>query len=323
MPRSNVFWRAWRRFNFRNRAFRFNNPQQKVADNILKIQWPIYQQLYSQNATTSLYKNVHSVLKEISMYGAFTHGNQFHVYNEGSLLFRDLWNEMDNAKDRIWMEVYTLAADTTGLRTLQSLTNAAKRGCDVILLIDGWGSSLHSSYLEPLEKAGGKVIWFNKLHYWQVWKWKQNFERNHKKVCIVDNRVAFFGGMNISDDYNSKEVFPSGKLVHEMDMKEIGAFTSFVSKHSRVWGIPTRKLAFRDTHSKVIGPGVSVLANLFLDALEDATGRHDYHYPIPCVEADEDESSDEHDEHRKTGVCSQICRFTIVEIFTNSTIEST
>ncbi len=103
---------------------------------------------------------------------------------------------INEAQSSIQLVIYIYQADQTGLEVLDALAAAAKRGVNVRLLIDSFGSSeMRDSFFAPLAEAGGTYRWFSS-------KWNVGyFVRNHQKMVVVDGEKALIGGFNIADDY--------------------------------------------------------------------------------------------------------------------------
>ncbi len=102
------------------------------------------------------------------------------------------------------METYIFADDASGREVAAAMVRAAQRGVTVRVLVDGWGAR---QYLTPslakLLAAGGVRLmkyrpevapWQFRLH---------RLRRLHRKICHVDGRVAFVGGINLIDDMNT------------------------------------------------------------------------------------------------------------------------
>ncbi|MCE9673602.1 phospholipase D-like domain-containing protein [Myxococcus stipitatus] len=102
------------------------------------------------------------------------------------------------AREHIHLEVYTFEREGVGARFLDALVAAARRGVRVKVMVDGWGSVTTSRYLtQTLRAAGAKVRVFNPLTSLCLGRsW-----RNHRKILLVDDEVAFLGGINIGDAY--------------------------------------------------------------------------------------------------------------------------
>jgi len=101
----------------------------------------------------------------------------------------------------IRMEVYIFTDTNVGREFCHALAAAARRGVDVALLVDRFGSGrLPRDFFQPLTAAGGKLLWFNPP---RPGRWTL---RNHRKVLLVDDRTAFVGGCNVSDEYDGDGV---------------------------------------------------------------------------------------------------------------------
>ena len=101
------------------------------------------------------------------------------------------------ATRNVHLEVYTFAPSGVGERFVAALTQAASRGVAVKVLIDGWGSARGGSAVAAALRAGGcRVRIHNRLRALFVGR----FGRNHRKILLIDDEVAFLGGINVSDD---------------------------------------------------------------------------------------------------------------------------
>jgi cardiolipin synthase len=107
---------------------------------------------------------------------------------------------IDAARETIHLEVYAFALDSTGERFVEALSAAARRGVRVRVVVDGVGSALDGRRLEvQLGSAGAQVHIFNPLRMLLLGR----FRRDHRKVLVVDDEVAFLGGINIGDEYGA------------------------------------------------------------------------------------------------------------------------
>lgn len=103
---------------------------------------------------------------------------------------------MEAARLSIRLEQYIYRASVVGERFRDALTDAARRGVRVTVVLDDvgcWG--LPKGYFKDLTAAGGEVIWFNPVR-WRFWVF-----RDHRKLLVVDDEVAFVGGCNIAPEY--------------------------------------------------------------------------------------------------------------------------
>lgn len=120
------------------------------------------------------------------------------LLNGGSEAFPRMLAAIAKARSRIHLEVYAFEREGVGEQFLHALQAAAKRGLRVRVIVDGWGSILDSGYIAAvLRKAGCEVKIYNppwNLFLGRIW-------RNHRKILLVDDRLAFVGGINIGDQY--------------------------------------------------------------------------------------------------------------------------
>lgn len=107
-----------------------------------------------------------------------------------------MFHAIDGARCRIALEMYTVADDETGREFRAHLIAAARRGVEVKVLVDALGSwSLSGSFWDELVAGGGQVRWF------RPFKRGMFLFRNHRKLLLVDDSIAFIGGFNIADEY--------------------------------------------------------------------------------------------------------------------------
>lgn len=127
--------------------------------------------------------------------------NQFKLLPIGNEAFTVMLSAIDNATSSIRLETYIYRQDNIGDRFRQSLIAAAKRGVKVNVLIDGFGSyELPESFWNGLKSAGGKVRRFNPLTF------SKFAFRDHRKILVCDNNIAFIGGFNIAQEYEGDGV---------------------------------------------------------------------------------------------------------------------
>jgi cardiolipin synthase A/B len=104
---------------------------------------------------------------------------------------------ISRAQRSVHLEVYAFAASGVGARFVEALASAARRGVAVEVLIDGWGSARGGRAIAAdLREAGCAVRIHNRLLAVLVGR----LGRNHRKILLVDDEVAFLGGINIGDE---------------------------------------------------------------------------------------------------------------------------
>jgi cardiolipin synthase len=130
----------------------------------------------------------------------FTSNNRIGLLHCGAEYFPELIRAFDTAKNEIYLETYIFAADETGEQVKAALQRAARRGVIVYVITDWHGcgraqsNRLHREFLA----AGVRHRIFN------PW-FRRGVARTHRKICVVDKRVAFLGGLNINHDLLSDD----------------------------------------------------------------------------------------------------------------------
>ncbi len=119
----------------------------------------------------------------------------------GAEAFERMLPAIAAARKSIRFEMYIFRADETGESFRAALTDAAARGVRVRILLDAVGSGgLKFDYWRELRAHGGEVRIFNPLSP------RGFLFRDHRKLLLIDDRVAFIGGFNIGNEYNGDGV---------------------------------------------------------------------------------------------------------------------
>jgi cardiolipin synthase len=177
-------------------------------------------------------------------------GNSVETYHNGEEAYPAMIAAIDEAKHRVLLTTYILKTDRIGSAFGDALAAAVKRNVDVRVLVDGFGELY--SWPRPSRRLRGRGISVARFLppkllppciYVNL--------RNHRKLLVVDDDIAFAGGMNISDDH-----------------------TSFADQPRKV----------SDIHFRFRGPVTTDLANIFFDDWEFATRdtRHTDESPVPA-----------------------------------------
>ncbi len=134
---------------------------------------------------------------------AGTHGyfnNQISYYKVGEEFYADLLVELNKAEKFIFMEYFILDPGKMWDGIHKVLAEKAKAGVEVRLMYDDIGSMtmLKSNYYKKLQKEGINCIKFNPFR--PIVSGIFN-NRDHRKITVVDGKVAFTGGVNLGDEY--------------------------------------------------------------------------------------------------------------------------
>lgn len=143
----------------------------------------------------------------------------YKFYNTTFSAWEGMRQAISDAKNSIYWEIFTLTDDLAGKPFLDLLCEKAKAGLDVKLITDAIGSFyLSKEAIAHLKNSGVKFLNFNHLRPdFAVQNWlRRVWHRTHRKVLVVDQELAFIGGVNISEesrDWNDLHLKLTGKIV--------------------------------------------------------------------------------------------------------------
>ena len=144
-------------------------------------------------------------------------GNQFTLLENGEDFFPRVFACIANAKKEVIVETFILFEDKVGLQLQEALIAAARRGAQVDITVDDWGSpDLSERFIGTLREAGVRIHSFNpgprpfglRPHL---------LRRMHRKIVVVDQEVAFVGGINYSADH-LKDFGPEAKQDYAVEI---------------------------------------------------------------------------------------------------------
>jgi cardiolipin synthase len=135
----------------------------------------------------------------------------------GERTYEALFAAVADARETIHLEYYIYEPDGVGTRLRDLLAERARAGVEVRLLLDGLGSRRCSpGFLRPLREAGAEVAWFHPLKAGHLlWRPTLNL-RTHRKIAVIDGRIGFTGGVNISDTQSERA---SASAFHDLHLK--------------------------------------------------------------------------------------------------------
>ncbi|MDX8400372.1 MAG: phospholipase D-like domain-containing protein, partial [Gallionellaceae bacterium] len=133
-------------------------------------------------------------------------GHRLTLLRNGEEYFPRLLAAIDGAVDSVYLETYLYETDEAGHLFSDALQRAARRGVRTHLLLDGYGcASLPVAWIADLRAAGVGVLKFRPEISWLTFR-RQRLRRLHRKLAVVDGRIAFVGGINIIDDVPGGDV---------------------------------------------------------------------------------------------------------------------
>lgn len=130
-------------------------------------------------------------------------GNSVEVLIDAEATFSRIHSAIQSAEGHVHVEYYIWRDDETGRALRDALVNVAKHGVEVRVLVDDVGSrQADRKFFRELIAAGGKVARFLPVNL--LARRLVINHRNHRKIVVVDGKVAFTGGLNVGDEYFGK-----------------------------------------------------------------------------------------------------------------------
>ena len=126
-------------------------------------------------------------------------GNRIELLTGGKEFFPRLIAAIAEARQSIYLETYIFELDTSGAAVADALAAAAQRGVAVRVLVDGFGSANTIATLNArFAPSGARLIAFRPAVWWRLER--RLLRRLHRKIALIDSRLAFVGGINMIDD---------------------------------------------------------------------------------------------------------------------------
>jgi cardiolipin synthase len=172
-------------------------------------------------------------------------GNHVRLLEDGPATYRAMFEAIRAARDHVNLESYIFEDDEVGRKFADALLAKQAAGVQVNLIYDSVGSiKTPKEFFQHLRENGIRVLEFNPVNPLTAKRgWDIN-NRDHRKLLVVDGRIAFVGGINISSVYSRG------------------------SSAARSSGKDGNGQAWRDTHVSIEGPAVAEFQKLFVDTWE-------------------------------------------------------
>jgi cardiolipin synthase len=159
----------------------------------------------------------------------FTEGNSITVLRNGDQIFPAMLKAVREAQSTVDLMTFVYWRGDIAVEFAKAMSDRARAGVRVRLLIDALGGRLiERGLVDEMDRAGVQVEWFRKP--WLKSPFKAN-HRLHRKVCVVDGRIGFTGGVGIAEEWTGD------------------------ARNENEW---------RDTHLRVEGPAVDGLQSAFI-----------------------------------------------------------
>lgn len=171
-----------------------------------------------ESVTEEEYQEHQKLMKLITMNCGFapSTGNQLKLLKNGDATFRAIFESLQKAEHFIHLQYYIFEDGHLAEGLFDLFAEKVKEGVQIRILYDGIGSrSLSKKYIRKLQKAGVEVYSFLPVKFGKFLS-SINY-RNHRKIIVIDNKIAFTGGINVSDKYVKGD--PNLGIWHDMHLQ--------------------------------------------------------------------------------------------------------
>jgi len=158
----------------------------------------IYTQYLQQTHSDSL------IVKQLRTKGIqFSNNNSVTLLTTGQEKFDDLFKAIDQAHSSIHLEYFNFRNDSINNELITRLAKKAKEGIEVRAIFDGFGNAsnnrpMRKRHLKEIRKKGIEIYEFKPMAF----PWIQDiFNRDHRKIVVIDGKIGYTGGMNVADYY--------------------------------------------------------------------------------------------------------------------------
>lgn len=206
----------------------------------------LMERLKGSGAPTDMVERYSAVIESVSG-SPLTSGNKVTLLIDGPATYAAMFQAMEDARDHINLETFIFEDDETGRRFSELLLKKQAEGVQVNLIYDSRGSfGTPAPFFQRLRDAGIQVVAFNPVNPLKARKSWRVAHSDHRKILIVDGKVVFTGGVNIS------AVYSSGRSGRQPEKKP--------------------SIPWRDTDVMIEGPVVAEFQKLFLETWQSQKG---------------------------------------------------
>lgn len=164
-------------------------------------------------------------------------GNDIRILTNGNEIFPDMLRAISRAERSIVFVTYVYWNGAIATSFADALSQKAKDGIQVSVLIDAFGSSkIDLTLITAMKEAGVNVRWFRPFKWYTLHKYNN---RTHRKILVIDENIGFVGGVGIAQEWTGD------------------------AEDTAHW---------RDTHFRVVGPSVYDMLQSFNDNWQEAGG---------------------------------------------------
>lgn len=157
-------------------------------------------------------------LQDMGIWQPYALGDDVRIYTNGTDKFEALFADIDAARRRVWVEYFIVANDSIGTLLMQHLAAAARRGCEVRLVIDSYKDrERHYGYDTPYQRIFWRAQGIDMVIF-DPWRFPyvNHIARDHRKIVCIDDSIGYIGGLNVADYYivGKPEIFGGWRDTH-------------------------------------------------------------------------------------------------------------
>ncbi|WP_277241691.1 cardiolipin synthase [Prevotella pallens] len=185
-----------------------------------------------------------SIVQQLKTKGIqFSNNNSVTLLTTGQEKFDDLFKAIDQARSSIHLEYFNFRNDSINKELINHLARKAKEGVEVRAIFDGFGNAsnnrpMRKKHLREIREKGIEIYEFKPIAF----PWIHDiFNRDHRKIAVIDGKIGYTGGMNVADYY-----IKGTKVVGE----------------------------WHDMHCRIEGDAVNTLQKIFLQMWQKVSGQN-------------------------------------------------
>ncbi len=130
----------------------------------------------------------------------YTEKNEIKVYTDAKEKYISVLNDIENAKKNINLLYFIVRDDIIGNKIIDALIKKAREGVEIRFLYDGFGSILtNPKIFKKLKRE--KNVHVAEFFPVRLFSFSKINHRNHRKIILIDGKIAYMGGMNLGDEY--------------------------------------------------------------------------------------------------------------------------
>jgi cardiolipin synthase len=171
-----------------------------------------------------------------------THNNSIKILKSGTEKFEDMFAEIAKAKHHIHLDYFNFRNDSIGNALFDLLAAKAQEGVEVRAIFDAFGNSsnnkpLKKRHISAIREKGIEIHKFKPARFPYV---DNFFNRDHRKIVVIDGRIAYMGGINVADYYiNGLPEIGDWRDIHIR--VEGGAVAQFQNMFLKLWNAETKQ----------------------------------------------------------------------------------